>query len=105
MMYSANSFEGAHYAVGYATAKNPLGPFKKAENNPVLQENVSKGGTVMGTGHNMLITMPDGKMYTVYHARMQADPSKRVVFMDQVTIQDGKLEVNGPTTSEQKIAY
>ena len=105
MMYSANSFEGAHYAVGYATAKNPLGPFKKAENNPVLQENVSKGGTVMGTGHNMLITMPDGTMYTVYHARMQADPSKRVVFMDQVTIQDGKLEVNGPTTSEQKIAY
>lgn len=105
MMYSANSFEGAHYAVGYATAKNPLGPFKKAENNPVLQENVSKGGTVMGTGHNMLITMPDGKMYTVYHARMQADPSKRVVFMDQVTIQDGKLKVNGPTTSEQEIAY
>ena len=65
----------------------------------------TKGGTVMGTGHNMLITMPDGKMYTVYHARMQADPSKRVVFMDQVTIEDGKLEVNGPTTSEQKIAY
>ena len=71
----------------------------------ILQEDVSKGGTVMGTGHNMLITMPDGKMYTVYHARMQADPSKRVVFMDQVTIQDGKLKVSGPTTSEQKIAY
>jgi len=27
MMYSANFFGGQNYAVGYATSKNPLGPF------------------------------------------------------------------------------
>lgn len=103
IMYSANSFEGKHYAVGYATAKNPLGPFKKAENNPVLQENVSRGGEVMGTGHNMVITLPGGDMYCVYHARMKADPAKRVVFIDRMEVGDGHLTVDGPTTAPQQI--
>lgn len=104
IMYSANSFEGKHYAVGYATAKNPLGPFTKADNNPVLQENVSKGGIVEGTGHNMVITMSDGTQYCVYHGRMKSNPGKRVVFMDKVTFSDdGKLHVEGPTTTPQQI--
>jgi beta-xylosidase len=104
MMYSANSYEGKYYAVGYATASNPLGPFTKADNNPVLQENVSNGGTVMGTGHNMVITMPDGELYTVYHGRITSNPGERVVFIDHVTIdENGKLTVDGPTTTPQTI--
>lgn len=103
MMYSANSFEGKYYAVGYATANNPLGPFKKAENNPVLQENVSRGGEVMGTGHNMVITLPGGDMYCVYHARMKANPGKRVVFIDRMEVGDGRLTVDGPTIAPQQI--
>ena len=103
MMYSANSFEGKYYAVGYATAKSPLGPFTKAANNPVLQENVSKGGTVMGTGHNMVATLPDGKLYCVYHARLKSDPGKRTVFIDRMSIKGGKLIVDGPTTAPQQI--
>jgi beta-xylosidase len=46
LMYSANYFGGKNYAVGYATSKNPLGPYKKADNNPVLQKNTAEGGTV-----------------------------------------------------------
>ena len=52
MMYSANYFGGANYAVGYAVSEHPLGPFEKASNNPVLEKNVEKGGIVTGTGHN-----------------------------------------------------
>ena len=104
IMYSANFYGGSHYAVGYATAKSPLGPFTKAANNPVLQENVSMGGTVMGTGHNMVITMPDGQRYTVYHGRMSNNPGERVVLMDRVNIdEDGILTIDGPTTTEQHI--
>lgn len=105
MIYSANSFGGAHYAVGHATARNPLGLLKEVKSNPVLQENMPKGGTVMGTDHGMLITIPDGKMYAVYHTRMQTDPLKRAIFIGQVTIRDGKLKVSGPTTSKQEIAH
>lgn len=101
MMYSANYFGGQNYAVGYATAKNPLGPFEKAGNNPVLQKNIAQGGQVTGTGHNMVLSMPDGKMYCVYHGRTQATGDKRVVFIDPMEISpDGRLIVHGPTTKE-----
>ena len=104
IMYSANSYMGKFYAVGYATSDNPLGPFTKAPNNPVLQENVSRGGTVMGTGHNMVLTMPDGQRYCVYHGRMTDNPAERVVLMDRLSISDdGLLTVDGPTTEPQDV--
>ncbi|MDR2775774.1 MAG: glycoside hydrolase family 43 protein [Tannerella sp.] len=101
MMYSANFFGGQHYAVGYATSDNPLGPFKKADNNPVLQKNTDKGGDVTGTGHNMVLTLPGGGMYCVYHGRTTKTGDKRVVFIDKMKITaNGELIVHGPTTSE-----
>ncbi|QJB37970.1 glycoside hydrolase family 43 protein [Chitinophaga oryzae] len=103
MMYSANYFGGKNYAVGYATSKSPLGPFVKAANNPVLQKNNDKGGVVTGTGHNSITWSPDGKeMFCVYHARTLATGDERVVFIDRVKIlKDGKLMVEGPTTTPQ----
>lgn len=102
MMYSANFFGGGHYAVGYATSEEPLGPFEKAASNPVIQENVSRGGDVMGTGHNMVLRLPDGELYTVYHGRMKSNPDARVVFIDKVLIDgDGVLSVDGPTSMER----
>ena len=97
-------YGGEYYAVGYATSQSPLGPFQKAANNPVLQENVSKGGTVMGTGHNMVVSMPDGQRYCVYHGRMSDNPEVRVVLMDPLRIEeDGKLVVDGPSVAPQTI--
>ncbi|MCF0198644.1 MAG: family 43 glycosylhydrolase [Bacteroidaceae bacterium] len=102
IMYSANHFGGRHYAVGYATAKAPLGPFTKAANNPILQENTSTGGDVMGTGHNMMLRLPDGSMVTVYHGRMTNNPDERVVFIDPLRITgDSCLTVDGPTTGRR----
>src|SRR5690606_26350265 len=99
MMYSANYFGGQNYAVGYATADNPLGPFTKADNNPVLQKNVEQGGIVTGTGHNSITWSPDGKeMLCVYHGRTSATGENRVVFIDHMEVaEDGRLIVNGPT--------
>ena len=47
MLYSANFFGGKNYAVGYATSQNPLGPFTKAANNPVLQKDTEQGGIIV----------------------------------------------------------
>lgn len=99
IMYSANFYGGANYAVGYATATNPLGPFTKADNNPVLQKNAESG--VTGTGHNSVVKLNNGKMYCVYHGRTEKTGDQRVVFIDEMGITDGKLWVNGPTTSAQ----
>lgn len=103
MMYSANFFGGENYAIGYATSKHPLGPYKKADNNPVLQKNTGQGGGVTGTGHNSVVFSPDGKqMFCVYHGRTNASGTKRVVFIDRMHINtDGKIVVIGPTTTPQ----
>ena len=105
MMYSGNYFGGKNYAVGYATAKHPLGPYTKAANNPVLQKNVDKGGIVTGKGHNSIIYSADGKkMYCVYHGRTEATGDQRLVFIDPMEIgADGKLVVYGPNTKPQQV--
>jgi beta-xylosidase len=105
MMYSANHFAGENYAVGYATASAPLGPYTKASNNPVLQKNTAQGGDVTGTGHNMVLSSLDGERhYCVYHGRTTKSGNERVVFIDPMEIDgSGRLHVHGPNTEAQPL--
>lgn len=104
MMYSANHFGGRYYAIGYATSTSPLGPYKKADNNPLLQKNTNKGGSVTGTGHNSIAYSPDGKeMFCVYHGRTAKTGEQRVVFIDRMQVKDGRISIVGPTTTPQKL--
>lgn len=105
MMYSANFFGGENYAVGYAVSDHPLGPFAKADNNPVLEKNQADGGDVTGTGHNMVLWSKESKkMYCVYHGRTRKTGNERVVFIDEMRIdENGVLSVNGPSTSEKEL--
>ena len=103
MMYSANFFGGENYAVGYATADSPLGPYKKATDNPILEKNTHRQGEVSGTGHNSLLFLND-QIFCVYHGRTTATGQERVVFIDEMEIgQDGQLIVHGPSTHEKSI--
>jgi beta-xylosidase len=102
MMYSSNYYLGENYAVGYATSKSPLGPFSKADNNPVLQKNSDKGGTVTGTGHNSVTVSPNGRdLLCVYHGRTISTGKERVVFIDKMSFMpNGRLIVLGPTVKK-----
>lgn len=104
MMYSANYFGGEHYAVGYSVSDSPLGPFEKAANNPVLEKNTPAGGEVTGTGHNMVFWSKESdKMYCVYHGRTADTGHDRVVFIDEMAIdENGILTVDGPSTTEKE---
>lgn len=94
MMYSANFFGGENYAIGYATATSPLGPFTKSADNPLLQKNTEEGGDITGVGHNSITYSKDGsKMYCVYHGRTFATGHDRVVFISEIEAKDGKLAV------------
>ena len=98
MMYSANYYAGENYAVGYATATHPLGPFKKSANNPILEKNTGKGGVVSGTGHNSILIDKNGKSWCVYHGRTTLTGNDRVVFMDPIYVDEvNGLVVEGPT--------
>jgi beta-xylosidase len=64
LFYSANHFMNIDYAVGYAVADSPYGPWIKYEGNPILHRSIVGEN---GSGHGDLFTGPDGRFYYVYH--------------------------------------
>ena len=68
LMYSGSGADGPDYAIGYATAKSPLGPFAKHPGNPIAH----RGNGVFGPGHHCVVTGPDGKLWMVYHQQNSA---------------------------------
>ncbi len=67
MTYSGCGYQSPNYAVGYATAPSPTGPWTKYEGNPVL----AKSAAVSGPGHNSLVLSPDGReLFIVYHRHL-----------------------------------
>lgn len=102
LMYSANVFSSAEYAVGYATAAAPLGPWTKAKENPILAKRLEIG--VSGPGHNSVTLSPDGtEMFIVYHTHTdpKAPSGNRTVNIDRLYVQGGRMWVEGPTRSPQ----
>ena len=105
MTYSANNTGYSHYGVGYATAKHPLGPWLKADENPILTTDLSKG--VSSPGHNSIVASPDGsEMFIVYHRHADPEGTRpsfdRVVCIDRIFVdRQGRLKVQGPTSTPQ----
>ncbi|CAA9430564.1 GH43_33 / GH43 / GH43_31 / GH43_30 / GH43_ 34 / GH43_8 / GH43_4 / GH43_32 / GH43_17 / GH117 [uncultured Rubrobacteraceae bacterium] len=68
LTYSANNWQNPDYGVGYATATNPLGPWKKYAGNPILAKDPSL--PMYSTGHGSIAISPDGSQaYYVHHGR------------------------------------
>ncbi|MGQ8338821.1 glycoside hydrolase family 43 protein [Sunxiuqinia sp. A32] len=102
MTYSANGFNTNEYCVGYATADNPLGPWTKASENPILKANIDIG--VSGPGHNSFAYSPDGtELFIIYHTHTFPDkPSgNRTMYIDRAYFKEGKMIIDGPTKSPQ----
>ena len=105
MTYSANHYAEPFYGIGWATAANPLGPWRKSSRNPLVSRNERLG--VSGPGHCSATTSPDGReTFLVYHAH--ADPNrpsgKRTVNIDRLIVtRDGRLGLLGPTRSPQPL--
>ncbi|RZK40691.1 MAG: glycoside hydrolase family 43 [Pedobacter sp.] len=64
LTYSSGYCEDGTYRVQYATATNPMGPFKYADDNPILATN--SDGTVHGPGHQSVLQQGDD-YYLIYH--------------------------------------
>ncbi|MDH4231722.1 MAG: glycoside hydrolase family 43 protein [Nitrospirota bacterium] len=91
LLYSGGSADSEHYAIGYATAKHPLGPFTKYRGNPIIQ----KGDGIFGPGHPGVVRDQAGKLWMVYH--QQKDETRgwnRIICIDPLWI-DGKGILHG----------
>lgn len=64
LFYSANHFMSRDYAVGYATAKSPTGPWVKNADNPIIHRSIVGEN---GSGHGDIFTGKDGELRYVYH--------------------------------------
>ena len=69
LTYSAGDYKSPHYGVGYATATDIRGPWRKSAANPVL----CRLGGMNGTGHHSLFKDAEGKWKIVFHAHAAKD--------------------------------
>jgi beta-xylosidase len=106
LMYSAGGpYTSPNYAIGYATASSPLGPWTKHA-QPLLQRTAD----VSGPGHHSIVASPDGKeLFCVYHTQTWlAGGHGRQLAIDRFRfVDDGggrpRLEVAGPTRAPQRL--
>lgn len=65
LLYSASGANTPDYAVGYATADSPLGPFTRAAGNPIVR----RGEGVFGPGHGCAVQDAAGQWWHLYHQK------------------------------------
>ncbi len=95
LMYSANCFATKEYCICYATAKSPLGPFVKGDDNPILKY---KENLVSGPGHNSVIKVGETLVCAYHvHTDYQHPSGDRQVFFDRIYFQGDQLKIDGPT--------
>lgn len=105
LAYSANAYESASYAMGYATCLSPLGPCKKAT---VLGPFLASRATALGPGGGEFFQDAAGESWLVYHAwtapkTTYAGGGERSMRIDRVTFAGNALVVDGPTTTAEPL--
>ncbi|MCQ6957743.1 glycoside hydrolase family 43 protein [Mucilaginibacter sp. JC4] len=92
LFYSANDFRNIDYAVGYATASSPMGPWVKYEKNPILNRALIGQN---GTGHGDFFTGNSNQLYYVFHTHHTNNSvGKRKTAIIKATFTNGKPAVS-----------
>jgi beta-xylosidase len=94
MLYSANDWRTEEYAMGYAVASSPVGPFVKAR-EPLM----STTPVVSGPGGGSVVVGPGGGHWLVYHGRRSGfgKPHERMLHIDPLVVGAGAMTTSGPT--------
>jgi beta-xylosidase len=88
-MWSEGGWTGPDYAVAYAVASSPFGPFERV--GKILQQDPS---VATGAGHHSVLHAPhSNKWYIVYHRRPlgETDRNHRVVCIDEMRFDEKGL--------------
>ena len=103
LFYSANDYGSTSYAVGYATAKRVLGPYRDGPGNPILRSR----GKAAGPGGQAVVRDDDGDLWLAYHAwdsSAVGDEAggQRSMWLDRLRFENGRPKVEGPTDGPQE---
>lgn len=101
LLYSAGAADSQDYAIGYATAKSPVGPFSKYSGNPIIQ----KGGNIFGPGHCSVTKTPDEQLWMVYHQQKNGKRGwNRIICIDPLWFDaEGVLHIRATRGEERKV--
>jgi len=85
LLYSAGGADTQDYAIGYATAESPIGPFTKYGGNPIIH----KGDNIFGPGHCSVTKSSDGQLWMVYHQQKTGSRGwNRIICIDPLRFDD-----------------
>lgn len=96
MTFSGGAWTGPGYAVSWASATSPMGPWKHAHRgSEVILES---DATLIGPGHNSLVVAPDGTDRIAFHS-WNADRTARQMHIAPIDFGDGRVTVRTNPTS------
>jgi beta-xylosidase len=90
LFYSANDYASPRYAVGYAVAESPLGPYQKAK-QPLLASNIKNA--VVGPGGQDIVLDKDNETWMLYHSW---GPGYRSMSIDALVWEGDTPVLQGP---------
>ncbi|MCX7867436.1 MAG: glycoside hydrolase family 43 protein [Limisphaera sp.] len=94
LLYSGSGANTPDYAVGYAVAERPTGPFRRAPHNPIVR----RGEGVYGPGHGCALQDHAGQWWHIYHQkRTDRIAWDRFIAMDRLWF-DGEGRLFGRAT-------
>tara|TARA_R110002049_G_scaffold9962_2_gene49673 strand:- start:48186 stop:49175 length:990 start_codon:yes stop_codon:yes gene_type:complete len=103
MLYSANDFRNPDYAVGYATSKSPLGPWKKSAHSPIIHKSILK---INGTGHGDIVVDANGQMQYVLHTHFNDTTTRpRKSAIVAIDFKDNNEEADDITIKEDTFRF
>ena len=88
LFYSANHFKNIDYAVGYATAPTPFGPWTKSQNSPIIHRSIVGEN---GSGHGDLFQDKEGNYWYVFHVHnsdTEIDPRRTRIIPLKFTLNE-----------------
>jgi len=103
LLYSGGNWQGS-YAMGYATAPTPLGPFTKHAGNPIMSATSS---VLSPGGGGSPLTGPRGGLWIAYHGRDWSYANPRTLRIDPFPWQASApgepdiAAIAGPTSDPQ----
>jgi beta-xylosidase len=102
LLYSANNYASADYAIGWAACTGPLGPCQDRSDKPL----VATTPVAAGPGHCAPVTLPDGSTWLLFHAwrpdGIGTTYPGRQLWLERFTWAGGAPQVTQPTASPQR---
>lgn len=97
LLYSGSDGQSVYYAIGYATAPTPIGPWTKHAGNPVFQDLPE----IFGPGHGSVTMDRTGQLWHLYHQKVSEEKGwARDINLDPVAFDENGNFGGTPTRNQ-----